>query len=99
MARRIVWSYSARNDLESIYRYLRCGSPLYAKRFLIKAREAAQSLKSFPNRGRIIPEYPESPVREIFIDSYRMMYRLVFDSIEIVGLIHMSRDFLLMGSD
>jgi toxin ParE1/3/4 len=99
MARRIIWSQSARNDLDSIYHYLRRGSPRYAKRFILKAREGAQSLKQFPNRGRIIPEYPESPVREIFIDSYRMMYRLVFDSIEIVGLIHMSRDFLRMGSD
>jgi toxin ParE1/3/4 len=99
MARRIVWSSSARNDLESIYRYLRRGSPLYAKRFLLNARETAQSLKQFPDRGRFVPEYPESGVREVFIDSYRMMYRFVFDSIEIVGIIHMSQDFLLVGSD
>jgi toxin ParE1/3/4 len=99
MARRIVWSQSARNDLDSIYHYLRRGSPRYAKRFLLKAREAAQSLKQFPDRGRFIPEYPESPVREIFVDSYRMMYRAVSDTIEIVGIIHISRDFLLLGSD
>jgi toxin ParE1/3/4 len=99
MARGIIWSSSARNDVESIYEYLRQSSPLYAKRFLIKTRDAAKSLKHYPDRGRLIPEYPGSGIREIFIDSYRMLYRFVFDKIEIVGVIHMARDFLLMESD
>jgi len=99
MARRIVWSATARNDLESIYRYLHNGSPLYAKRFIIKARERALSLKQFPDRGRFTPEYPESGIREIFVDNYRMLYRFVFDTIEVVGIIHMSRDLLRVESD
>jgi toxin ParE1/3/4 len=99
MARRIVWSSSARNDLESIYHYLLRGSPLYAKRFLVKSREAARSLKQFPDRGRFTPEYPESGIREIFIDNYRMLYRFVYDAIEIVGIIHSSRDLLRLESD
>jgi toxin ParE1/3/4 len=93
MARRIVWAPSARNDLESIFEYLRKTSPLYAKRFLIKIRESARSLKEFPDRGRFLPEYPESGVREIFVDSFRLMYRIVHDSIEIVGVVHTARDF------
>jgi len=39
------------------------------------------------------PEYPGSGIREIFVDSYRLLYRFIFDEIEIVGVIHMSRDF------
>src|SRR6266536_1291552 len=99
MGRRIIWSHSARNDFENILEYLKANSPSYAKRFAILIRESARRLKQFPDRGRFIPEYPDSGIREIFVDSFRLMYRFVFNDIEIVGIIHSARDLTLIGED
>jgi toxin ParE1/3/4 len=92
MARKIIWSSEAAKDVEAIFEYLLQTSPLYAKRFVIKTKEAAHSLKTFPERGRHVPEYPESGAREIFVDSFRFFYEVFFDCIEIKGVIHMARD-------
>jgi toxin ParE1/3/4 len=66
---------------------------------LLKVRESAKSLKDFPDRGRFIPEYPGSGIRELFVDSFRLLYRFIFDEIEIVGIIHSARDMTLVDRD
>ena len=97
MARKIIWSFEAANDVEGIFEFLLKTSPPYAKRFVIKTQDAAKSLKIFPDRGRYVPEYPESQAREIFVDSFRLMYRVFPDHIEITGVIHMARDITKLG--
>jgi plasmid stabilization system protein ParE len=97
MARKIIWSLEAANDVEAIFEYLLQTSPLYAKRFVIKTKEAANSLKTFPDRGRHVPEYPESGAREIFVDSFRFFYEAFSDRVEIKGVIHMARDITRLG--
>src|ERR1035437_2271989 len=97
MARKIIWSATAKNDLAAIYEYLHLSSPRYAKQILLDIRDAGRSLKQFPDRGRALPEYPESGVREIFVDSFRLLYRFVYDTIEVVGVVHMARDITFLA--
>jgi plasmid stabilization system protein ParE len=97
MARTVIWSLEAANDVEAIFEYLLEASPLYAKRFVIKVKEAAESLQILPERGRHVPEYPESKAREIFVDSFRLLYRVFPEQVEITGVIHMARDIMRLG--
>jgi plasmid stabilization system protein ParE len=92
MARKIIWSLGAANDVEAIREYLEHSSSSYTKRFLLKVREATKSLKTLPERGRRVPEYPKSGLREIFIDSFRLFYRITDEEVIIVALFHMARD-------
>jgi len=42
---------------------------------------------------RLVPEFQIPNVREIFVGSYRLIYHVSRDRIEIVGFIHGARDF------
>jgi toxin ParE1/3/4 len=59
---------------------------------LLPPHAQLQSLKHYPDLGRLLPEFPGSGIREIFVDSFRLLYRVLYDDVEIVGIIHMARD-------
>ena len=93
MARKVIWAYAAEEDLEAAASYIHRDSPVYAASFVDRALEAGRSLNEFAERGRIVPELRDSSIREIFIYSYRLVYRIEDDWISIVALIHGRRDF------
>jgi addiction module RelE/StbE family toxin len=93
MARKVIWAYAAEEDLDAAAAYIHKDSPAYAASFIEKALEAGFSLDEFAERGRIVPEIRDSNIREIFIYSYRLIYRVEDDRISILALIHGRRDF------
>ncbi len=93
MARKVIWAYAAEEDLEAAASCIRRDSPVYAASFVDRALEAGRSLNEFAERGRIVPELRDSSIREIFVYSYRFVYRIEDDRISIVALIHGRRDF------
>jgi len=92
MARRIVWTEPALEDLEAAAAYIARDSPRYAAATVREARNAARSLKTFANRGRVVPELGEQAVREIFVRSFRLIYEIGNQTIFILGFIHGARD-------
>ena len=93
MARKVIWAYTAEEDLDAVASYIHKDSPTYAASFVERALEAGRSLDEFAERGRIIPELKDSSIREIFIYSYRLVYRIEDARISILALIHGRRDF------
>lgn len=93
MARKIIWAYAAEEDLEAAASYIHRDSPVYAASFIDRALEAGRSLDEFAERGRMVPELGDSSIREIFVYSYRLVYRIEDDRISILALIHGRRDF------
>jgi toxin ParE1/3/4 len=93
MARNVIWAYAAEEDLEAAASYIHRDSPAYAVSFVERALEAGRSLNEFAERGRMVPELSDSSIREIFIFSYRLVYRIEDDRISILALIHGRRDF------
>ena len=93
MARRVIWAYAAEEDLDAAAAYIHKDSPAYAASFVDRALEAGRSLDEFAERGRIVPEIRDDNIREIFIYSYRLVYRIEDDRICILALIHGRRDF------
>ena len=93
MGLRVIWSYAAVDDLEVAAEYLHRDSPSFSSSFVLRALEAGRSLSDFPERGRIVPELKNDNIREIFLYSYRLIYRVEKDKVSILGLIHGRRDF------
>jgi plasmid stabilization system protein ParE len=58
-----------------------------------EAQLAAQSLKKFPQRGRIVPELRDASVREIFVKQYRLIYEVRSNGIVILSFLHGARQF------
>jgi plasmid stabilization system protein ParE len=55
--------------------------------------DLAASLETLSERGRVVPEYDDASIREIFVYSYRLMYRVEGDTVTIVTFLHGARDF------
>lgn len=92
MARKIVWSFEATTDLNSVADYIAKDSSFYAASFVLEAREASRSLNEFSERGRMVPELSNPNIRELFIKGYRLIYSIEESRIVILGLIHGRRD-------
>jgi len=90
-----VWTDLASQDLKNIFSYISKSSPYYAhlvrKQFLRKSKE----LTRFPDIGRTPPENGLSEYREIFVYSYRLIYRITQENIYIVAIVHMRQKLQL----
>jgi addiction module RelE/StbE family toxin len=90
---RVVWSPEAIEDVESIATFIERDSPFYAKAVVTKIMQQARTLTSSAQRGRIVPELEDGAVRELFIYSYRLIYRIKDQTVLIVAVVHGKRQF------
>ena len=94
MAWRVRWSEPAWDSLQRQATYIARDSPRYAAALIREAREAARSLRQFPNRGRVVPEEDNPGLRELIVfRSYRMLYQVLQPQreVHIVAFIHGAR--------
>jgi len=89
----VTWSKPARNDLKQIHDYISRDSKHYAKMVTQTIIERSDALNEFPLRGREVPEIGDPKVREVFVYSYRLIYEVKQRDIEVLAVIHGSRDF------
>ncbi|MFB3924080.1 MAG: type II toxin-antitoxin system RelE/ParE family toxin [Terriglobia bacterium] len=92
MAGKVVWAESAWNDLQQTTDFIARDSPRYAAAFAGEVLEAAQSLARFAERGRVVPEFRNPTIRELFVRNYRLIYQVEMNSTNILAFIHGSRD-------
>lgn len=92
MARKVVWSYEATADLEALAEYIASDSTFYAAAFVQEIIDANRSLNRFFERGRIVPEFSNPNIRELFIREDRLIYSIVESQVVTLGLIHGNRD-------
>lgn len=91
MAIQLEWSNEALEDIESIATYIEKDSPFYAKSVVSQFFEKAEIIKDFVELGRIVPELNDSTIREIFVYSYRLIYKIDSNTILFVAVIHGKR--------
>ncbi len=63
-----------------------------AERLLIHALDAAASLDTFSERGRVVPELNQPNVRELLVQRYRLLYEVLPSKVHILAFIHGARD-------
>jgi toxin ParE1/3/4 len=59
-----------------------------AVRFRQKAEKALSRLGEFPESGRLLPEFPDLPFREVIVKPYRFFYRTKDKTVWIVAVWH-----------
>ena len=91
MAFKLEWSEEALEDIESIAIYIERDSPFYAKSVVSKFFEKAEILKEFSELGHKVPELDDITIREIFVYSYRLIYKLNKDVVLFVAVVHGKR--------
>jgi len=90
--RRVVWSPEAEQDLIEIWAYLaREASPRVADRQLRSIDRACDGLSERPLTGRIRSELLAG-VRSIPVRPYALFYRVTATTVEVVRVLHGSRD-------
>ena len=93
MARVLVWSPEAIEDIESIAAFIARDSPWYAKAVASKIVEIAETIPDFPEMGRVVPEIGETSIRERFVHRYRIIYRLDQARVLVTAVIHGRQEF------
>ena len=87
----VRWSPEATEDLEALAEYIGRDSEYYARAVVTEILSISRSTSEFPLIGRIVPEIGDERIRERFIYSYRMVYRVDSVKVLIVAVIHGKR--------
>jgi plasmid stabilization system protein ParE len=87
----VEWSPEASEDLDSITEYIARDSEYYARAVVTEILLVSRKIREFPMAGRIVPEIGEDRIRERFIYSYRLVYRIESQKILVVAVIHGKR--------
>lgn len=89
----IEWTDLAIQDLYLITQYIAKDSIKNSNSVYKNIFSAVEDLGKFPKKGRKIPEIEEDYYREIFVTSYRIMYKIDENTIYIVAVFHMAQNF------
>ena len=90
---RILWSPRSLQDLEAIRDYIALDSPFYADLTVRRVVLAVERLAQFPKSGRVVPELGRLEIREVIVTSFRVVYRVRAQTVEVVTVFRGSRMF------
>jgi toxin ParE1/3/4 len=91
---RVHWTDTAEKHLDAIHAYIALDSPEYAKRMVDRITGRSQQIADFPFSGRKVPEYNLEKIREVIEGSYRIIYHIKPDQIDVLAVIHGARNVL-----
>ena len=87
------WTDRARRDLLAIGRYIARDDPAAARQWIERLRERAQQAAIAPHAGRMVPELQREDIREVFLRTYRMVYRVREQVIDVLTVFEGHRRF------
>ena len=88
----VRWTKPAKLDLKQIHDYIARDSKFYVQKVSQEIVDKSEKLKDFPEIGRIVPEIGDPNIRELIIYSYRLIYEILPNKIQILALIHGKRN-------
>ncbi|MBN1419343.1 MAG: type II toxin-antitoxin system RelE/ParE family toxin [Planctomycetes bacterium] len=87
----VTWTSQALDDLEAICLFISRDAPPYAAVLADRAFQAAERLCDHPRSGRVLPELGMPDVREVLLGSYRLIYRIRGDQVQVLTVHHGAR--------
>jgi plasmid stabilization system protein ParE len=90
--RQVSWTQAARRHIDEAIAIAAEDAPAAAERLLSAALDAAASLDTLAERGRIVPELGLANVREILVGRYRLIYEVGEGEVTILAFVHGARD-------
>ncbi len=88
---KVFWTDTAVKHLSGIYAYIAQNSPQYARRVVDLLTRRSEQISKFPSSGRIVPEFETEQIREVIEGSYRIIYYIKPDQIDVLAVIHGSQ--------
>ena len=68
--------------------WIRRDNPATAAAFRQRAETVLRRLERFPESGRVVPEFPDLPYREVIVRPYRFFYRIRNPIVWVVAVWH-----------
>jgi len=87
----VRWTPQAADDLDAIAEFIARDSPHFARLFIADILQTVDRLVDFPESGRIVPDIGEKSIREVILGSYRILYRLRSEAVEVLTVHHGAR--------
>jgi len=81
---KVVWTEQAWQRLAAIEAFIMKDDVAAASRLVDGLIERGDALSDHPERGRRLPELPESGLRELIVGNYRLVYRRGTETIEVL---------------
>lgn len=81
---KVVWTEQASRRVSEIEEFISRDRPDAAAKLIDKIVDRGDALAKHPDRGRRLPEIPGSGLRELVVDSYRVVYRRTSNTIEVL---------------
>ena len=85
---KVKFTPSAKTQFLSALSYIQKDKPSAVINFRKRVEKILRRLEDLPESGRIIPEFPELPYREVIISPYRFFYKIKDDVVWIVAVWH-----------
>ena len=85
---RVRFTPTGRAQFLAALAYIRRENPPAAMRFRQRAEQTLRRLEQFPESGRVVPEFPDLPYREVIVSSYRFFYRIKEVTVWVVAVWH-----------
>lgn len=89
---KVFWTETAVNHLSSIYNYISQNSPQYAQRLVERLTKRSEQIANFPFSGRLVPEFETEQIREVIEGSYRIIYYIKPEQIDVIAVLHAGRN-------
>ena len=85
---KVRFTPTGRSQFLGVLSYIQRENPQAAVEFRRRAEKVLRRLERFPTSGRIIPEFPELPYREVIVAPYRFFYRVEGRIVWVVAVWH-----------
>ncbi len=88
MARRLElkWTEDAADDIVAIAEFISHDSEFYAKAVIQKIMDKIVKIPEAPEIGRMVPEVESPDLRERFVYSYRIIYKITENAIWLLAI-------------
>ncbi len=90
---RVVWAPIALDRAEEAARYIAGDRSAAAAKWIDGLFDAVAKLRTFPQKGRMVPEVGRVEIREVLYSRYRVIYRLEEKRLFILTVRHQRRHF------
>jgi toxin ParE1/3/4 len=85
---KVRFTQTARSQFLAAIAYIYRDNPSAALTFRAKAEKALRRLERFPQSGRMLPDLPDLPFREVIVAPYRFFYCTRAKTIWVVAVWH-----------
>lgn len=88
MSQRVLFTPAGREQFLAALAYIAADDPAAARSLRDRAGASLARLADYPESGRVLPEFPDLPFREVVVPPYRFFYRVRDDAVWVVAAWH-----------